>query len=466
MYLFVENNIRGGISMISNRHAKANNKYLEDVGDFDPQKPNKFITYLDANNLYGFSMTYPLPTGEFKFLTAPEIENFDVHAVPLDGNLGYILEVDLEYPAELHDSHNDYPLAPQPMIIPSDMLSPYAQSFDFRGQSSVKLVPNLHDKVKYVLHLRNLKLYIELGMRLKKIHRILRFKQSPWLKPYVDLCTSKRQLAKTEFEKDLYKLLVNSVYGKTMENVRNRLNVQLVACPKKLKKIVAKPTFESLSIINEDLVMVRRMKEQVQLNKPIYTGFSILDISKTVMYDFHYKHIVSRYGHKAKLLFTDTDSLCNCSKTFGLYDDMKTDRDAYDTSNFDTKHDLHSTTNMKVLGKFKSETGSRAPTEFVGLRPKMYSLLISKQDKAKMTAKGVKRGYVKKHVQHDQFLRTLISKVPTRASFQLFRSTNHVVRTIEVDKLCLSAYDDKRYLLEDGCHSLAYGHYRIPNRCA
>ena len=323
------------------------------------------------------------------------------------------------------------------------------------------LVPNLRDKTNYVVHLRNLRLYTELGMKLTKIHRVLEFSQSAWLKPYVDLCTANRKKASTDFDKDFWKLCVNSVFGKSMENVRNRVNIDLVCDFNKQKKLVAKPTFLRAKVINQDLVMIEMMKKRLTLSKPIYTGFCILELSKTLMYDFHYNNIVSRYGEQATLLFTDTDSLCYEIKTKDLYADMKQNLSVYDTSNFEEGHILHSNENKKVLGKFKVETGSQAPMEFVGLRPKMYSLLISRHDKPKMTAKGIKRGYVSKHVRHNHFLKTLKTKLSTRATFQLFRSTNHVIKTLEVDKICLSAYDDKRYLLRDGCSSFAYGHWRI-----
>ena len=330
------------------------------------------------------------------------------------------MEVDLQYPAELHDSHNDYPLAPERMKIAETMVSQYAKSFRIRGHSDEKLVPNLYDKSHYVLHFRNLKLYTSLGLRVTNIHRVLEFTQSCWLKPYVDLCTANRQKAETEFEKDLWKLYVNAVYGKSMENLRNRVNVRLIADADKQAKLVAKPTFLNVKIINEDLTMVQMLKKKLTLSKPIYTGFTILDISKTVMYQFHYEHIVSRYGERAKLLFTDTDSLCYCIETEDLFADMLKDRDVYDTSNFPAKHDLESQTNKKVLGKFKSETGARQPSEFVGLRPKMYSLLISKNEKAKITAKGVKRGFVAKHVRHTHFWIPCDQNCQPGQNFELF----------------------------------------------
>ena len=461
MYLFFENSIRGGIAMISNRYAKANNKYLEDRDDYDPTEPAKYITYLDANNLYGTTFREPLPVGDFKFLSDSEIADFDVTSIPTRGPKGYILEVDLEYPAHLHDLHNDYPLAPEKMTVTSDLLSPYAKSFDRRSAPTSKLVPNLRDKQHYVVHYRNLQLYLSLGLRLAKIHSIMEFTQSSWLCSFVDHCTANRQRASTDAEKDFWKLTVNSVFGKSMENVRKRCNISLVSEPKRALKLSAKPTFKGFKIINEHLGALKMAKGRLVLDKPIYTGFTVLEISKLIMYDFHYNRIIARYGNKAKLLFTDTDSLCYCIQTPDLYRDMEAELDVYDTSNFDPEHPLFSKTNEKVLGKFKSETGSKAPREFVGLRPKMYSLQISKREKPKMTAKGIKRGFVAKHVRHEQFLNTLKTKLPTQANFKAFRSTNHVVRTLDIQKNCLSAFDDKRYLLVDGRQSYAYGHWRI-----
>ena len=176
-----------------------------------------------------------------------------------------------------------------------------------------------------------------------------------------------------------------------MENVRRRQNIRLIADEHCAKKAVAKPTFQSSEIINDELVMLRAKQLRLLLNKPIYVGFVVLERSKALMYEFYYDHIKHRYGPKASLLFTDTDSLCLYIETDNLYEDMKANIDFFDTSNFDQTHELYSMRNAKVLGKFKSETGSTAPSEFVGLRAKMYSLLVSKTQKPKITAKGIKK---------------------------------------------------------------------------
>ena len=235
--LFIEKGLRGGISYIAHRYARANNKYLS---DYNPEIEDSYLTYQDANNLYGWDMIQKLPTSNFKWIN-PEIvklENYDENS-----DKGIILEVDLEYPKELHDLHNEYPCAPEKMIITNDMLSDYARKIKEEHSVSSgkvpKLVTTLYDKEKYVLHYRNLQLYLSLGLKVKKIHRVLEFDQSSWLKEYIDFNTEMRKNAKNSFEKDFFKLMNNSVFGKTMENVRKRTNIELVTDEKRLNKLSA-----------------------------------------------------------------------------------------------------------------------------------------------------------------------------------------------------------------------------------
>lgn len=157
-------------------------------------------------------------------------------------------------------------------------------------------MPNLRDKERYVLHYKNLELYLSLGMRLKKIHRVLEFSEKPWLGAYIDFNTKMRSKAKNDFEKDFFKLMDNSVFGKTMENLRLRCNIQLVTRKDNLLKLPSKPTSVSSKIFNENLVGVNLKRETLRLNKPSYVGFSILDLSKTLMYDFHYNYIRKNTG--------------------------------------------------------------------------------------------------------------------------------------------------------------------------
>ncbi|KAK3729471.1 hypothetical protein QZH41_009380, partial [Actinostola sp. cb2023] len=344
-------------------------------------------------------------------LSEYEVADFDVMEVADASEDGFILEVNLEYPQELHDQHSDYPLAPETMKVTSDMLSPYCQQLneelDLVGAPVTKLVPNLCNKTHYILHYRNLKLYMEMGMKLTKVHLILGFAQSTWLKSYVDFNTEKRKHATNDFEKDFFKLMNNSVFGKTMENLRKRVNVKLITNPTKLIKLTASPAFDSFRIFSEDLAAVNMKKTKLYLNRPIYVGFSILDLSKVLMYNFHFKYMVRKYGTQSKLLFTDTDSLCYDVKTDDLYRDYHQDLDYFDTSEYPTDH-VHfhyCARNKKVLGKMKDETHGIPIQEFIGLRPKMYSILFTENNKQveKKTAKGISKNVTKRMIRHQDY---------------------------------------------------------------
>ena len=376
MYLFIEKGMRGGVSYIANRYGKANNKYMK---EYDKNTPSKYIMYLDANNLYGWAMSQYLPTGGFKWMTEKQINDIDLAKYKEDSDKGIILEVDLEYPKELHKLHNDYPLAPEKIKVTNDMLSDYSKKIAEKYNISTglvhKLIPTLGNKEKYVLHYRNLQLYISLGLKLTKIHRVLEFNQSPWLKEYIDFNTEKRKNAKNDFEKDYFKLMNNAVYGKTMENLRKRVDVRLVTDEKKLLKLTSKPSYISNKIFNENLVAVHKIKERLTLNKPAYLGMCILDISKTLMYNYHYNYIKAKYGDKAKLLFTDTDSLMYEIETKDVYKDFWKDKDRFDNSHYPESSPFFDKTNKKVIGKFKDEAAGIPIIEFVGLRSKMYSYI-------------------------------------------------------------------------------------------
>jgi len=326
---------------------------------------------------------------------------------------------------------------------------------------TTKLVSNLCDKKHY----RCLQFYLNHGLELTKIHRIVSFTQRPFMQPFIEYCNRRRRDATSEFESGLYKLFANAFFGKTCENVRNRVYLQLVADPDKLVKLASKVTFKRSEMINTDLVLVEAARTKIVLNKPIAVGFSILELSKLIMYQFFYDCLKPRYGDKIRLCFTDTDSLICHIETPDLNDDMMENLDSwYDTSNFDPKHRLFSTTNKRVLGKFKSETADSPPTEFCGLRSKMYSLYVPSADATKSyrKAKGIPKAYVKKNVRHEQYLHVLRRWSSMTCKLQAFRSEKHLVTTREFTKVCLPCIDDKRYLLSDGIRSMAYGHCRIP----
>ena len=456
MYLFVEKGLRGGISMVSHRHAIANNPQME---NYDPEQPTSFLQYLDANNLYGWAMSQPMPTGGFQWIDYTD----QILETPADADHGFILEVDLDYPTSLHQQHNDYPLAPEKLTITKDQMSPYQQKLiDELGVSisCEKLVPNLQPKIRYVLHYRNLQLYLKLGMKLVKVHKVLAFHQTAWMQPYIMKNTQLRTTAKNDFEKDFYKLMNNAVFGKTMENVRKRVNVKIVRSDEeeKILKYVAKPTFARQVIFNPYLVGIQNHREKVLLNKPIYVGMSVLDLSKHLMYDFYYNHLKKTYGENVRLLYTDTDSLIIHVTTEDIYADMMKHADLYDTSNYSPDHQLFSDTNKKVIGKFKDELGGKVLTEFIGIRPKMYSYVGEDSGKR---AKGVKKSVLKKTITHEDYKNCLIKNEVYSRDMPGLRSYKHTIHGETVYKIALAPLDTKRYILEDGITTLAFGHKDI-----
>ena len=234
MLMMFEKGIRGGITLISKRYAEANNKYMK---DFDKTKPSTFIQYLDANNLYGWAMSQKLPTHGFKWMVL-DIPSVLKLLEKKDTKIGYIFEVDLEYPKSLWEEHTDYPLVPERIKI----------------NKVDKLISSLLPKTHYVLHYKNLKQYLEEGMILKKVHRVIKFNQSCWMEPYIRKNTELRKEAKNAFEKDFFKLMNNSVFGKTIENIRKRQNVELIDNRKKALKLSSKPNFDRATIfINNNI---------------------------------------------------------------------------------------------------------------------------------------------------------------------------------------------------------------------
>ena len=445
MLMMVENGTRGGVSMISNRYSEANNKYMD---SYDSEKPSKYIQYLDANNLYGWAMSEKMPYKDFKWVDVNEAEPLEevLSRVLLDEDLGYILEVDLEYPSKLHDLHNDYPLAPETMKI----------------NKVNKLTPNLRNKTKYILHHRNLGLYLSLGLKLTKIHRIIEFKQSGWLAPYIALNTDLRTNAKNNFEKDFFKLMNNSVFGKTMENIRNRKDIKLVTSKRQAVKLIAKPNFKHRTIFMENLISIHMSKTKLIFNKPVYVGMCILDVSKTLMYNFHYNYIKPKYNDKALLLMTDTDSLCYEIETEDFYKDISSDVESkFDTSAYPKDHPsgIKTGVNKKVIGMMKDECSGEVMEGFVGLRAKLYATKMYSGEESKK-CKGINKVVTKNDIAFEDYKDVLFNQTVQMRKMNVIRSYKHEIYTETVNKTALSGDDDKRIVMKDRIRTMAYGHYR------
>ena len=258
--------------------------------NYDLTRPWKFISYLDMNNLYGWAMSGYLPYGGFKWLK--NVDNFDVNSINKNSPIGYILEVDLEYHKELHVLYNDYSLAPEKLAISYDMLSGYyekiADEYGIKFGYAKKLIPNLGEKTNYVLHYRNLWLYLSLGMKLTKIHRVLKFKQSDWTKKYIDFNTEKRTNPANSFENVFW---VDEKFNKNNRKFTKKNQCQISKRWKSFLKHTRRPAHITHKIFDKNYGTIHETEPILTLNKPIYVGFTVLQLSKWLMYDFDYNFI-------------------------------------------------------------------------------------------------------------------------------------------------------------------------------
>ena len=419
---------------------KASNKYMN---NYNESKESSYIQYADANNLYGFAMSQKLPVNSFKWVEDKlKIDEEFIKNYNENSSKGYILEVDVKYPRKLHDLHSDLAFLPKRIKI----------------DKCKKLVGDLHNKKKYVVHIKSLKQALNHGLKLKRVHRIIEFSQKAWLKPYIDVNTELRKLAKDDFEKDLFKLMNNAVFGKTMENIRKHRDIKLVTTNKKRNKLVSELNYHAMNYISEDLSIIEINKTKVKMNKQIYLGLSILDISKILMYEFWYDYMKPRYGNRLKLCYMDTDSFVMNIKTNDFYKDIANDVECkFDTSNYECNRPLPIGKNKKIIGLMKDELGGKIITEFVTLRPKTYSYLTDdgKEDKK---AKGTKRCVIKRMTKFNDYKNCLLKDKVLLKSQHRFISKKHDVYTEDINKIALSNDDGKRIVSSDKITSYLYGY--------
>ena len=388
-------------------------------------------------------MSKKLPIKGFKWLD--DIERIDEEFIKEYNEIsdkGYVIEADVDYPQELYDLHSDIPFLPERMVI----------------NKTKKLVCNLHNKKNYVAHINVLKQALSHGLKLRKVHRVNGFEQEAWLKKYIDFNTDLRMKATNEFEKDFIKLMNSAVFGKTMENVRKRRDIKLVRTDKKRNKLVSEPNYHTMKLIDDNLPIIEMRKVKVKMNKPIYLGLSILELSKITMYEFWYDHVKIKYEDRARFCYMDTDSFVLNVRIKDFYRDISEDvKDRFDTSNFYCDRPLPIDVNKKVVGLMKDELGGGIITEFVALRPKVYSYRTDDLVELKK-AKGTKKCVVKKMLGFNDYKKCLFEKEKVLKSQQRFKSENHSVYTEKINKIALSCDDDKRIVTSDGVTSYPYGY--------
>ena len=339
------------------------------------------------------------------------IKNYDE-----DSNKGYIFEVDIEYPKDLHDLHSNLPFLSERMKI----------------KKCNEVVLNLYDKEEYVVHIRTLKQALNHGMILKKVHRVIQFNQETWLKPYSEINTKLRTKVKNYFEKDLFKLMNNSIFGKTVENVRKYRDIKLVTTDKRRNQLVSEPNYHTTKWFSEDLLAIEMKKIKVKMNKPVYLGLSILEISKTLMYEFWYDYIKPKYQKNTKLCYMDTDSFIIHIKTEDFYKDIADDvKKRYDTSTYEVDRPLPKGMNENAIGLMKDELGGKIITEFVVLLPKTYSS-VTDDDKNDKKAEETKKCVIKRILKFNDYKNCLFKNEIILKSQQRFKSEAHCVYTEEI----------------------------------
>uniref|UniRef100_A0A158P4E4 DNA-directed DNA polymerase n=1 Tax=Tetranychus urticae TaxID=32264 RepID=A0A158P4E4_TETUR len=381
-------------------------------------------------------------------------------------NEGYFLEVDLEYPPHLHELHNDYPLAPEKMKIGKDMLSPYQcdliekiENQQLKYISQAKLITSFIKKENYVIHYKSLKFYVAKGLKITKIHRAIKFRQLPWLAPYVDFCTQQRKMAKNPAQSNFWKLNVNALYGKTIENTRNHLQVMVAENEPQANFQLRKELCERFIILNEDLALIQVARSKVRMDKPISVGFTILELAKLKMYELHYDAFKESFGEKIELLYTDTDSLIYHLQTDNLNQDLKKVNSVMDFSNYPQQHQLYSNVNEKKIGFLKDEMAGEPIYEFVGIKAKLYAFKSAKGESKR--AKGVQRCVLEREISFKDYIDCIYNERIQRKNVKRLASHEHNISLISQTKVSLSPFDDKRYLLDDKITSFAFGHYKI-----
>ena len=299
------------------------------------------------------------------------IKNYDEN-----NKYGALLEVDIEYPKELHILHRDLPFLAERKVI----------------NKTSKLITSFENKKEYVIHIAALKQALNHGLKLKKVHKVIKYRQVTWMKSYIDKNTKLRKESKNEFDKGFYKLMNNAVYGKTMENLRNHRDIRLVTTNARRKQLVSQPNYHTCKRFSGNLIAIELRKTKVYMNKPIYIGEAVLDISKTLMHIFFYDYLKPKYGDKVKLCDMNTDSFIFYVETNYFYKDISNDVvEWFDTSDYNENDDRITTgINKKIIGKFKDELKGKVMTEFITLASKVYAYLDD-NNKEHKKVKGINK---------------------------------------------------------------------------
>lgn len=463
--LFVESGLRGGMSFVNTRHAKNTWAKQQEKTSQVSESEKKFtdIRTIDANALYTWCQMQPLPVSNYKWLSKEEIDVIKWDEQDLNQSTGYIVECTLKYPKKLHKKTNAFPLAPLHIDINYKDLSPFAKKCksvldNKKSYKARKLSSTFATRENYVCHYMNLKFYLSMGMELVSVRRVISFKQEKFLEPFMNYCADQRKLATSEFRKANFKLIANSIYGKFIECTRNYIDCKLALTDKTMTKWMNNPRFKKFHMLDENAAFCYLSQTNVLMNKCYPIGFTILELSKFLMFQTFYNKIRPVFP-SADLIFTDTDSFALQFQVKRNENVMEKLSAIMDFSNYPKTHPLHNDKHKGVPGYFKDEAPGNTIKEIVAIRSKVYCMRF-KKGKEKKTLKGVKRAY--KQVIPFKSFKNCVNKIDSvKVTQYAIRSKSHNITTQKMNRLCFSSFDDKRYLWQCAIHSSPYSSYLI-----
>ena len=482
MYEFFEQGKRGGYSAIHTRFSEANNPACP---GHDSSKPTKHLFYWDATNLYGWAMRMPLPIRGFKWMDDVSVIDKDwVMRYDPEGLQGYTLEVDLHVPDHLHDKMNAFPMAPHRRLVDDSELSEkqlHVRKVILEKPNPSKspiLVADLCEKKNYVVSIDALQFYLKEGLVLDKVHRGISFEQESWMRPYIDFNTKMRNKhERNPILKALFKLMNNAIFGKTMENTRLYKNIflethadRVVKKANKYKDISVKFVRPRYCNKESRMAAVECPQDKVTLNKPIYAGQKILDLAKIKMYDFHYGAVQPQFGDRAKLLFTDTDSLCYEITSERVFEEIANIDQYFDLSKIDAKSPalclqdlINCLINEGIVGVMKEDNKWIPMAVFVGLTTKKYAYKKAYGDKMeKVTSKG----FAARLSSFDRYHDALMHNKFDTENFNKILSRNHLMQTARRSvKTACCYYGTKRREVDGTFDTIAHGHWRTRDAC-
>ena len=464
MILCFERGIRGGVSYVNTRMVNV-------------EKEGGVIVYLDFNNLYGWAQMQNLPVGNYRWLSQDELERLNYTELSDDSSTGYALEVDLEYPDEFRKQHTLMPLAPEHLDVFYNDLSGYSKECLRVNRSasvcqryhSRKLCGTFYPKRKYLVHYRNLKFYVKHGLKVTKVHRVIEFEQAPFAKPYIEFTAEKRKKATSDFKKMTAKLCANGNFGKWLQNARKYIDVKFAHKESTTAKYLGSPRFISFRILNEALVAVFLHNKEVRMDRKFSVGFSILELSKLLMYECLYEMVLPNFGHEnVDLILSDTDSYIFHIKNFTKDEVRSRMSSIMDFSNLTKDDPLYDSSRSKVPGYLKDEIPNGDIIECIAPKSKCYALKsrsrVNQRYSVEKKCKGVARARVKR-LKMSSYRNCILTKQAVKATMARIQVKDHKIQTVLQNKICMTSFDDKRYLLSCGVHSRPYQLETQSDRC-